>query len=79
MMENEKKELRRDAKIIMNMGIARSLLRANCQVIDCKADKYNKERTVLVFKADNHFWTEFERINNEIAASKKELENAAQE
>ena len=78
MMEDEK-NIKKDAKIIMNMGIARSLLRAGCQVIDCKADKYNKERTVLVFKADNHFWQEFERINNEIAASKKELENAAQE
>lgn len=68
-MENNK-NIKRDAKCIMNMGVARSLIRAGCQVIDAKPDKFNKEKTVLVFKRDDHFEEEFSRINKEIAESK---------
>ena len=65
-MENRKKE----AKLIFNAGAARSLLKAGCTMIDVKPDRENPVKSVFVFKADDHFWTEFERINKEIAEAK---------
>ena len=67
-METMKKE----AKLVFNMGVARALLKAGCSVIDCKPDKANADKTVLVFKNDEVFQREFERINKEIAAAKLE-------
>lgn len=65
----------KEAKLIFNAGTARSLLKAGCSIIDVKPDRANKEtgkeKTVFVFKNDEHFQKEFERINNEIAESKK--------
>lgn len=69
-MENKKKE----AKLVFNMGIARALLKSGATVIDCKPDRSNPDKTVLVFKNDEVFEREFERINKEIEASKKEAE-----
>ena len=68
-MENTKK-MSKEAKLIFNMGTARSLLRAGCTVIDCKPDKSNADKTILVFKNDEHFQKEFARINKEIAEAK---------
>lgn len=65
-MDNRKKE----AKLIFNAGAARSLLKAGCTMIDVKPDRENPVKSVFVFKADDHFWTEFERINKEIAEAK---------
>lgn len=65
-MENRKKE----AKLIFNAGAARSLLKAGCTMIDVKPDRENPVKSVFVFKADDHFWAEFERINKEIAEAK---------
>lgn len=65
-MEHNKKE----AKLVFNMGVARALLKAGCVVIDCKPDKTNPDKTVLVFKNDELFQKEFERINKEIAEAK---------
>ena len=65
-MDNRKKE----AKLIFNAGTARSLLKAGCTMIDVKPDRENPVKSVFVFKADDHFWTEFERINKEIAEAK---------
>lgn len=65
-MENTNKE----AKLVFNMGVARALFKAGCTAIDCKPDKANPEKTVLVFKNDDLFQKEFERINREIAAAK---------
>lgn len=65
-MENTRKE----ARLVFNMGCARALLRAGCQVVDCKPDKTNPDKTVLVFKNDELFQAEFARINKEIAESK---------
>ena len=73
-MENNKKA----ARLVFNMGVARALLKANCQVIDCKPDRTNPDKTVLVFKNDEKFQQEFERINNEIAAAKAAKEPVAQ-
>ena len=65
-MENNKKE----ARLVFNMGVGRALLKAGCQVIDVKPDRSNPDKTVLVFKNDELFQSEFERINKEIAAAR---------
>lgn len=65
-MESNKKE----AKLIFNAGTCRSLLKAGCVIIDVKPDRENSDKTVFVFKNDEHFQNEFERINKEIAAAK---------
>lgn len=66
-MENKKKE----ARLVFNMGVARALFKAGCTAIDCKPDKSNPDKTILVFKNDELFQTEFERINKEIAAARE--------
>lgn len=66
-MENNKKE----ARLVFNMGVARALFKAGCTAIDCKPDRTNPDKTVLVFKNDELFQTEFERINKEIAAARE--------
>ena len=65
-MENIKKE----AKLIFNMGVGRALLKAGAQVIDVKPDRANPDKTVLVFKNDELFQRELARINKEIAETK---------
>lgn len=65
-MESMKKE----AKLIFNMGVGRALLKAGCQVIDVKPDRANADKTVLVFKNDELFQRELARINKEIAETK---------
>lgn len=65
-MENRKKE----ARLVFNMGVSRALIRAGCTVVDCKPDKTNPDKTVLVFKNDEIFEREFSRINKEIAEAK---------
>lgn len=65
-MDNMKKE----AKLVFNMGVARALFKAGCTAIDCKPDRANPDKTVIVFKNDEHFQKEFERINKEIAETK---------
>lgn len=67
-------KMKKESKLVFNYGVTRKLLAADCVVIDIKPDKENavtgKDKCVHVFKADDHFWTEFERINKEIAESK---------
>lgn len=65
-MENMKKE----AKLIFNMGVGRALLKAGAVVIDVKPDRTNPDKTVLVFKNDELFQNEIARINKEIADAK---------
>lgn len=65
-MENMKKE----AKLIFNMGVGRALLKAGCTVIDVKPDRTNADKTVLVFRNDEVFQRELARINKEIAEAK---------
>lgn len=65
-------DMKKEAKLVFNLGVGRALLKAGCTVIDCKPDRSNREKTVLVFKYDEHFKREFERINREIEESKKE-------
>lgn len=65
-MENNKKE----TKLIFNAGTARSLLRSGCVIVDIKQSRENVDKTIFAFRNDEHFQTEFERINKEIAATK---------
>ena len=62
--------IKKEAKLIFNAGTCRSLLKAGCTIIDVKPDRENADKTVFVFKNDEHFQREFERINQEIAAAK---------
>lgn len=70
-MENSNNKIK-DARLVFNMGVSRALLKAGCSVIDCKPDRSNPDKTVLVFKNDAKFQQEFERINKEIAAARAE-------
>lgn len=65
---------KKDARLVFNMGVARALFKAGCTAIDCKPDRANPEKTVLVFKNDEVFEREFARINKEIAESKSKEE-----
>lgn len=77
-MENKKKE----AKLVFNSGVARALLKAGCTIIDVKPDKSNvetgKDKTVFVFKNDELFQVEFEKINKELAEAKAAEESKAE-
>ena len=71
-MENNK-NINKEAKLVFNCGVTRTLLKAGCTIIDVKPDRINTDKTVFVFKNDDHFKSEFERINKEIAAAKTAL------
>lgn len=75
---NDNKKIEKTAKLIFNAGTARSLLRAGCEMIDIKQSRENADKTIFVFKVDEKFKSEFERINKEIAASKAVKEAEAQ-
>ena len=70
-MENNKKETR----LVFNYGVTRKLLAAGCTVVDIKPDRENqitgKDKCIHVFKNDELFQTEFERINREIAEARE--------
>ena len=66
-MENNKKEY----KLVFNAGVARQLIRMGINIADIKADRSNPDKTVFVFKNDDRFQEEFERVNREIAAAKE--------
>lgn len=68
-MENNK-NIEKACKLVFNAGCARALLRAGCTICDIKQSRENPDRSIFVFKNDDIFKTEFERINREIAASK---------
>lgn len=65
-MDGNKKE----CKLVFNMGVSRALLRAGCTIVDLKASRENPDKTIAVFKNDDVFQKEFERLNKEIAESK---------
>ena len=56
------------AKLIFNMGVARSLLRKNAKVIDVKPDKDNHDKTIVVFERDEAFEKAFAELNEELKA-----------
>ena len=69
-MEHDKKE----ARLIFSTEVARSLFKAGCTAIDCKTNRLDPNKTIIVFKNDELFKREFERIKEEIAKSKKQNE-----
>ena len=75
---DDNKKIEKMAKLIFNAGTARSLLRAGCEMIDIKQSRENADKTIFVFKVDEKFKSEFERINKEIAASKAVKESEVQ-
>ena len=56
------------AKLIFNMGVARSLLRKNAKVIDVKPDRDNHDKTIVVFERDEAFEKAFAALNEELKA-----------
>jgi hypothetical protein len=70
-MENIKKEF----KLVFNSGVARRLLKMGVNIADIKADRANPDKTVFVFKNDEVFQKEFERLNKEIAEAKAAQED----
>lgn len=72
-MENNKNKIK-ECKLIFNMGLSRALLRAGCTIVDLKASRENPDKTIAVFKNDELFQKEFERLNKEIAEAKASQE-----
>ena len=68
-MENVK-----EARLVFNCGVTRALLKAGCTIVDVKPDRTNPDKSVFVFKNDELFREEFERINREILASRDAIE-----
>lgn len=68
----DKINIQKEAKLIFNMGVARKLLQAGCIAIDCKPDRTNKDKTVIVFRNDEKFKIEFAKINDELKAKEGE-------
>ena len=70
-MENKLKETR----LVFNYGVTRKLLAAGCEVVDIKPDRENlttgKDKCIHVFKNNELFQEEFERINREIAEARE--------
>ena len=56
------------AKLIFNIGVARSLLRKNAKVIDVKPDRDNHDKTIVVFERDEAFEKAFAELNEELKA-----------
>lgn len=67
-MENVNKEY----KLVFNAGVARKLLKMGVAIVDIKADRANKDKTVFVFKRSPEFEAAFAQINDEIKNSKVE-------
>lgn len=60
------------AKLIFNMGVARSLLKKGAKVIDVKPDRDNHDKTIVVFERDEAFENAFAELNEELKAKGKE-------
>ena len=45
----------RETKLIFAPNIARKLLKCGCSIVDIKANKEDQNKTVFVFKNDEHF------------------------
>ena len=60
------------AKLVFNAGVVRKLLKAGCRIIDVKADRDNKDKTVFVFERDEVFEKAFSDINEELKKAKEE-------
>lgn len=77
-METKTNEMNKETKLVFNPGICRKLLAAGCTIVDIKADKTNKDKSVFAFKNDDAFKAIFSKINEEIAATKKSSETTSE-
>lgn len=68
-MENNK-NVEKICKLVFNPGCARALLRAGCTICDIKQSRENPDKSIFVFKNDNVFQAEFEKLNKEISEFK---------
>lgn len=68
-IDSKKKE--KEARLVFNAGCARALLRAGCTMCDIKQSRENADKSIFVFKNDDLFKSQFERINREIAAARE--------
>lgn len=67
-MQNEIK-----GKVVKNLGVARMIKRkggTDVEILDVKPDKFNKEKTVVVFRSDEKFEEIFNDVLDEIRASR---------
>lgn len=67
-MQNEIK-----GKVVRNLGVARMVKRrggSDVEILDVKPDKFNKEKTVVVFRSDEKFEEIFNDVLDEIRASR---------
>ena len=55
------------SKLVFSPEIARHLLRMGDKIIDIKADRNDKKRTVFVFEKDAKFEKDFNNVLNDIA------------
>ena len=78
-MENDK-NFDKEARLVFSCGVANSLLKAGCIMLEVKPDRTNvetgKDRLVFVFKNDRLFQEEFARVKKEIADSRAAQEKA---
>lgn len=73
-MENNR-QTEKACKLVFNPGCARALLRAGCTICDIKQSRENADKSIFVFKNDNVFQAEFEKLNKEISESKAAQED----
>ncbi len=65
-------------KCIMNPAVARRLLREGNPIIDIKANKSQKDKTVFIFKLTDKFIEDFRQVTaKEISAVKTNAEAGA--
>ncbi len=60
----------KETKLIFSPNVARALLKLGNTIVDIKPNKENKQRTVFVFKNDEHFRNSF----NEAVKEKENVE-----
>lgn len=68
-MENSR-QTEKACKLVFNPGCARALLRSGCTICDIKQSRENADKSIFVFKNDDIFKKEFERLNKEISEFK---------
>lgn len=56
-----------DSKLIFKPRVARRLLKMGSKIIDIKADRENKQRTIFVFERDEAFDRNFDTVVNDLA------------
>ena len=56
-----------DSKLIFKPKVARRLLKMGAKIIDIKADRENKQRTIFVFERDENFDRNFDTVINDLA------------